>query len=362
MKKKNENPIIPEMSTEVNAADFQSFAVDYLSVIRYTNEKWAEIFPEDAEEWAYIANPDSVLDFIDVQQHLMEQNIGFANESIPLKIVALDDEYDEWLGDEEDTPSKRLAYCDGVTVDDALRLAQKHNMHYSYTLCMFPLIILPDDLESTKKRLNRQTQEAFQKYLKSLTQNLDVYVAPFMVDFRTIEDVEDDIIALAKQEMSGRKAATPERFKTIDIGSEPFMLCGIPIVFRETHDTMAFVPEQLYTEDSIRTRALNHIIMSEEFLEEFNITDIKPFLDSNLPKMIHDDFELCDDNTSFFDFFIAIWDVPEFVVEITEALKAEAEAQAKKERKKKKRGGLFGLNRRIDDVEEDDFGDEGGIQ
>ena len=362
MKKKNENPIIPEMSTEVNAADFQSFAVDYLSVIRYTKEKWDEIFPEDAEEWAYISNPDSVLDFIDVQQHLMEQNIGFANESIPLKIVVLDDEYNTWLDGDEDTPSARLSYCDSVTVDDALRLAQKHDMQYSYTLCMFPLVILPDDLESKKKKLNRQTQEAFQKYLKAITPNLDVYVAPFLVDFRKIEEVESEIIAIAKQEMSGSKATTPECFKTIEIGSDPFMLCGIPIVFRETHDTMVFVPEQLYTEDTIRTRALNHIIMSEEFLEDFNITEIKPFLQSHLPEMIHDDLELYEDNTSFFDFFVAIWDVPEFVVEITEALKAEAEAAAKKERKKRKRGGLFGLNRRMDDVDEDDFGADGGIQ
>lgn len=341
--------------------DFEDFAVDYINVIRYTRDAWDAFFPDDASEWKYVSNPNSVLDFIDVQQKLMEDNLGYANEDIPIKIVTIDDEYFKWLGENEDSSTTRLEYCNSIDEYKAMELAKKHDMQYSYTACFFPLILLPDDLESSKKRLTRQTQEAFQKYIKTITPALDVYVAPFLVDFRMIEEAEDDIIEIAKIEFDGGKAPIPEKFKKVVIGEEPFLMCGIPIVFKEVHDTMVFVPSEIYSDEMIRVRALNNITMSEDFFEAFDITSINPFIESHLPKMIHDDLEMNEESDSFFDFWVAVWDVPGFVEEISAALHAEAEKQAKEERKKrKKRKGLFGLNRNIP-VEEDEDEDDGGI-
>lgn len=347
------------MSKDKNP-DFESFTVDYINVIRYTRDAWDKFFPEDSEEWKYVSNPNSVLDFIDVQQKLMEDNLGYANEDIPIKIVTIDDEYFDWLGDREDSTSTRLEYCDSIDAEKAMELAEKYDMQYSYTACFFPLILLPDDLENAKKRLTRKTQEEFEKYIKTITPDLDVFVAPFLVDFRKIEDSEDEIIEIAKMEFEGSKAPVPEKFKRVDIGDEPFVVCGIPIVFKEVHDTMIFVPNEIYSDDMIRIRALNNITMSEDFFEAFDIDEIKPFVESHLPKMIHDDFEMNEESNSFFDFWVAVWDIPGFVEEISAALHEEAERQEKEARKKrKKRKGLFGLNRNIP-VEEDDE-DDGGI-
>ena len=286
-----------------------------LSVTRYTFDAWMKCYPDSNElEWYEKTCPDSLVDFIATTAVSSAKQFEQYNLSIPTMAAVLDDEYWEWLKDRENTATERASYAREMSKKDALRLARKHGMDYSYTVCLYPLMLGYDEYRMSNKRvLSKETCAEFAKYLRSVMPKLGVYVLPYCLEMKHAQHYEERLINMTKSFLDNKVEIVEKKWENVHGRRKSLIsLYCIPVVFREKHNTMTFVPSEIYADKNIRTRGMHDMAFSQDFFDEYGIEGVTPFLETNISEMMRKDLKISCPANEFADFFIGAWEVDEF--------------------------------------------------
>ena len=214
---------------------------------RPTFNTWMKLCPEsNREQWKRYARPNALKDFADERLLSVFPGIyeGFSKLSI---VVTFDEEYIVWLHGRKDTEWMQQEYINSLTTKDVVRLAQKNGFNNTYFVYAMPIPVSISDLRKRSYReLTRKTQCMLMGYLTNFTNNENVYVAPYLLDIKTIVDEEDFLIKMAKTYFKTNQQVEVMGWDMVEWDEFDEPPCfAIPIIFKYEHNEMIINPEQL---------------------------------------------------------------------------------------------------------------------
>lgn len=302
--------------------------LNFISTTRYAFDTWKKLFPEsDKSEWEKKTRPNDLVDFVCMIHDDMMTNVpGKVANNYQMRVVTLDDEYLEWLGDREDNNETRTLYVRDIPDADCDRIAKENGLNYTYNVCLYPIYLSVDEFVAGENRfLSKTTRKEFESYLKLISPKSDVYVLPYCLDMEYAVDHEEEIINLAKHYFSTGKEI--ERFGWRKVQREDFnelVVYSIPIVFRETHDSMIFTPNYLLDASNGVERNVDDISMNKEFFDSYGVIGVPEFLDTDLPKKIKKDLKMfLSEDDDYDDFLVATFNVVDFYDVIEKSIEGE---------------------------------------
>lgn len=288
--------------------------IDSLSVTRYTYDAWKKCYPNsDEKEWMVRTMPKSTLDFFAgmiMQLEGDDESKVSKYDELKMKLVTLDDEYFNWLGNRKNTSTMRAKYAEQVSDNDATRLAKKNGMNYTYSICVYPMTIIPDQMK--KRSISEQSRLAFESYLKKIFKELDICVIPKLIHIEEVELREEELANIGEEYFKTGKINSLSRWKQDNVDKEQIDLYGFPIVFRETHDRMTFsIVNDMGNDEYFLKREMNEIAFTKEAFEMLGI-EINPILDSDELKLIKKDLNISrEPKDNFLEFLVGSWEIEE---------------------------------------------------
>lgn len=169
----------------VRKKNLLGFPVKSLSVTRYTKKAWEKCYPKaSAAEWEILTKPYSVAEFAG---SFMNE---FSSENMPstCRVVTIDEEYFEWLGNRENTNRARADYAQSVSDKDALRLLKKNDFDLETSYLFLPICIINAVGKMpavTDYRFSANVRKNIRKQLSEVF-DANVIVAPFIIDADTM--------------------------------------------------------------------------------------------------------------------------------------------------------------------------------
>jgi hypothetical protein len=316
-KRKNKN-IYQNITTPEELPGFIPY--DGINAIRYTYDAWVKLFPDsNREEWESCTYPTSLLTFV------MSTAKESSCDDLPINIITIDDEYIAWLGKLKHNNDALSEYTKELTNNDLIKLAKKHNLHYTYSVCIYPLVIeLPEITKKRYRMLTEETRLEFENYLKQIAPTLDIHVSSHLLNMSTAdnEEAEKRLVEMAKDYFKSRNNKTYHKWEKVKIDNQQQVpVYGIPIVFRETHDkTVTIIPKEMFNERNVLSRSLNTVEMTDEFFKKFGVKDVQPFLETQLLQNIKKDLGLSAKDETFADYFVGTWNINEYCNEVLKAI------------------------------------------
>ena len=197
-----------------------------------------------------------------------------------------------------------------VSDDDATRLAKKNGMNYTYSICVYPMTIIPDQMK--KRSISEQSRLAFESYLKKIFKELDICVIPKLIHIEEVELREEELANIGEEYFKTGKINSLSRWKQDNVDKEQIDLYGFPIVFREAHDRMTFsVVNDMGNDEYFLKREMNEIAFTKEAFEMLGI-EINPILDSDELKLIKKDLNISrEPKDNFLEFLVGSWEIEE---------------------------------------------------
>ena len=333
---KNKNKSNPQKSMKKGKGNFRNKPVKIsevapygkMSLTRYSYEAWMKCYPDsNYDEWEYSTEPTSLLEYIAGQMERLEKEQNIIYDELPTKVVVLDDEYFEWIGQKTNTSDMRAEYAKYVSEEDALRLAKKNNLHYSYELYLYPVLLFKTAMRKNMI-LTRNTQMEFIKYLKQISPTLDIYALPYVLTISDIDERYDEAINMAKTYFeTGIHIEHDEWVLRKNNCKNRLDMYFIPVVTRETHDSMVLIPEEMISDENVLTRALDMITMNREGLNKEGLKSVQPLAKTKFANSVKNDLNIMLPNDELYHFLINTWEVydcyEEFVEEVNECFGAQ---------------------------------------
>ena len=283
-------------------------------ITRYSKDAWLKCYPESSEEeWEERQTPDSLYDYIDLQEYLLDKE--FEN---PIKIVTLDEEYFDWLGNKENNYKSRLEYAYLVSDEDAYRLLKKNNFDKEEMIRLMPVIIIKDNSISSdvsKLELPDDYRQLIENnYKKSL--ECDVCVSPFLIDASFFYDIDKDLEDYLLEDLEDYEANVLKynrwALNVKNINSNLIFAC-IPVIIHSRHKSAIFDYDSYETACAVEPETK----LIEDFEEGFEL------------KVINYDFSIAPN-------LLAFDEVEEYFSDLFNRLKKEQKSHNNNRKKQKK--------------------------
>lgn len=300
---------------ETLANTVENIPMQSLAVTRYTYDTWMKCYPDsNREEWLSRTMPKSALDFFSGMIMQLEGEDGDKEgkyDELDIKLVTLDEEYFDWLGDRKNTSEMRAKYADQVSENDAARLAKKNEMNYTYSICVYPMTIIPNEMK--KRSISEKSRLAFENYLKKVFKGLDICVIPKLIHIEEVELREEEIANIGESYFKTGKVNQLSRWKQDNVDKEQIDLYGFPIVFREAHNYMVFsVMNDIASDENFVKREMNEVALTKDVFDVLEIKDLKPILESEELQLIKKDLGVArEPKDNFLEFLVGSWEIEE---------------------------------------------------
>lgn len=270
--------------------------------LRYTFDAWSKTYPElGAAEWEDYNCPDNYVDYFAgiLYENKEIEKQSAEDENFAFIQVVIDDEYFEWLENEEkeNTSENRILYGLTLTKEDRIRLISKNKMDRSYTvLCIAISSIDENPKKEMNIKLSDLTKEKLITYLEKIYGKGRVFLPGYVVFQEDFVNVNYMFTNMAKIYFELGKVHEIEEFECQDNSSlyKLLELC-IPVVICNNAAVSAFKPfDYAITEDHIPEayQAPEEVFFTEEGLDEFGILGVEDFMGSELENMIKADIGL----------------------------------------------------------------------
>ena len=260
----------------------------YFRIPRYTAEAWSAIYgsalsdvftSEDMlDEWCDHSMPGAPLSFVyDRLEMLDKVSVVPTDKFTKALIVTLDEKYIDWLirNDYVDDARSRQLYMGSISEQQASAMLKEHGADHNCegNLCFLTVLAFFKNSIGKKKSsfiLTPEMREKLQKMFAQEFPGTDIYVPPYVLSPKTLEDNLERLESMADEYFTNGTRVTLGTLETQEWSSRDInaSVLTIPVYIAKRFDSAVFPMDLWDHDDLMAVMTPGEHVLFEDHIEE----------------------------------------------------------------------------------------------